>query len=300
MNVEKWVEDRIALLEAAPHSLPDAQSVLGKLHSREQARKTRRNRLLAIGVLCLIGCAATATVITIRREPAPAQATIPQITTPAASGDAAAVIKQPVKTHDAIAVNRPAKPAQPVFAVATISPPRAFKEIGSPSAPIAFEVYTDLECPPCAAFYRDTMPRLISEYADTGKVRVVRRDFPLPQHKYARLAARYANAAGLIGRYDVVFDQLMGTQSDWAQDGDLEAPLAALLSPQDMEKIRKLVKDSPEPEESMLRDRAAGADDHVQQTPSVVIVANGKRYKISGVITYSAIKSYLDDIPSQQ
>jgi len=120
------------------------------------------------------------------------------------------------------------------------------------------------------------MPRPISEYVDTGKVRVVRRDFPLPQHKYARLAARYANAAGLIGKYDAAFDQIMSMPSAWKQDGDVEAPLASVLSPEDMEKVRRLLKDNPEPEESMLRDRAAGADDHVEPTPSVVIVANGK------------------------
>ena len=41
-----------------------------RLNAREQSRRHRRNRLLAIGVPCLIGCAATATVISIRREPA--------------------------------------------------------------------------------------------------------------------------------------------------------------------------------------------------------------------------------------
>jgi hypothetical protein len=49
-----------------------------------------------------------------------------------------------------------------------------------------------------------------------------------------------------------------------------------------------------------LRDRAAGADDHVQQTPSIVIVHDGKRYTISGVVNFSVIKSYLDDILARQ
>ena len=184
--------------------------------------------------------------------------------------------------------------------VLTNSTPGRFKEIGSPSAPVGCEIYTDLECPPCAAFYRDTVPRLISEYVDTGKVRLVRRDFPLPQHRYAGLAARYANAAGLIGKYDAVFNQLMATQSAWKQDGDLETPLAMVLSAEDIKTVRNLVNEDHAPEESMLRDRAAGADDHVQQTPSIVIVADGKRYRISGVVSFSVIKSYLDDILTQQ
>ena len=71
MNVEKWVDEKIALLEAGSGPLPDRDSVLERLNGRERSRRQRRNRLLAIGVPCLIGCAATATVISIRREPAP-------------------------------------------------------------------------------------------------------------------------------------------------------------------------------------------------------------------------------------
>ena len=284
MNVEKWVDEKLDLLASRPISEPDAERVLERLHGREQSHRHRRNRLLAIGVPCLIGCAATATVISIRREP------IPQL--PVVLHMAAV----PLAARDELPIEQPAKRPQPVSHLLIGN----FKEIGSPSAPIGCEIYTDLECPPCAAFYRDTVPRLISEYVDTGKVRLVRRDFPLPQHRYASLAARYANAAGLIGKYDVVFNQLMATQSAWKQDGDLEAPLAVVLSPREMESVRKFVNENQAPEESMLRDRAAGADDHVQQTPSIVIVADGKRYTISGVVTFSAIKSYLDDILARQ
>lgn len=300
MNVEKWVDEKIALLEPESGPLPDRDSVLERLNGRERSRRQRRTRLLAIGVPCLIGCAATATVISIRREPAATQTMRPVL----ASGDSA-IAAAPLKTHDEIWVNHSAKRPQPASKVMTSkvltnSVPGMFKEIGSPLATVGCEIYTDLECPPCAAFYRETVPRLIAEYVDTGKVRPVRRDFPLPQHRYARLAARYANAAGLIGKYDPVFNQLMATQSVWTQDGDVEAPLATVLSAEEMESVRKLVNEDQEPEESMLRDRAAGADDHIQQTPSIVIVAHGKRYTISGLVSFSAIKSYLDDILARQ
>jgi protein-disulfide isomerase len=284
MNVEKWVDERLSLLDTGSRPMPDANSVLDRLNSRQRDRRRRRNRLLAIGVPCLIGCAATATVISIRREP------IPQL--PVVLHMAAA----PLAARGELPIEQPPKRPEPVSHLLIGN----FKEIGSPSAPIGCEIYTDLECPPCAAFYRDTVPRLISEYVDTGKVRLVRRDFPLPQHRYARLAARYANAAGLVGKYDVAFNQLMATQSAWTQDGDLETPLAAVLSAEEIEKVRKLLNESPAPEESVLHDRAAGADDHVQQTPSIVIVADGKRYTISGVVTLSVIKSYLDDILARQ
>lgn len=301
MNVEKWVDEKLAFLETGPIALPDANTALEKLNGRERTRRHRRKRLWAIGVPCLLGCAATATILSIRREPAPTPPPIHPALTSGDSGIAAA----PVTTHDEIPANHSAKRPQLTSEILTNklltnSAPGMFKEIGSASAAIRCEIYTDLECPPCAAFYRDTVPRLISEYVDTGKVRLVRRDFPLPQHKYARVAARYANAAGMIGKYDAVFHQLMATQSDWKEDGDLETPLAAVLSVEELESVRKLVNEDQAPEESMLRDRAAGADDHVQQTPSIVIVADGKRYRISGVVSFSAIKSYLDETLARQ
>ena len=37
------------------------------------------------------------------------------------------------------------------------------------------------------------MPQLVARYIDTGKVRLIHRDFPLSRHRYARMAARYAN-----------------------------------------------------------------------------------------------------------
>src|SRR5207248_2110086 len=79
------------------------------------------------------------------------------------------------------------------------SPRRDYKVSGSPDAPVVCEIYSDYECPACGLFYSDVFPRLLSEYVMTGKVRVVHRDFPLPMHRYSKLAARYANAAGKSG-----------------------------------------------------------------------------------------------------
>ena len=39
-----------------------------------------------------------------------------------------------------------------------------------------------MTCPHCAAFHADTLPELKERYIDTGKVRLVLRDFPLDQN----------------------------------------------------------------------------------------------------------------------
>ena len=47
--------------------------------------------------------------------------------------------------------------------------PRA---IGSVDAPVVMTEWVDLRCPFCASFSRDTLPQLITDYVDTGKVRI--------------------------------------------------------------------------------------------------------------------------------
>jgi protein-disulfide isomerase len=56
-----------------------------------------------------------------------------------------------------------------------------FKESGSPSAPMTIELYTDYQCPHCREFYLDVLPQLTKEYINTGKVRLIHRDFRLSQ-----------------------------------------------------------------------------------------------------------------------
>ena len=51
--------------------------------------------------------------------------------------------------------------------------------IGDKSAPITVIEYSSLSCNHCANFHLNTLPQLIKEYVDTGKIKIVFRDFPL-------------------------------------------------------------------------------------------------------------------------
>jgi len=44
---------------------------------------------------------------------------------------------------------------------------------------VTCELYSDYECPHCAIFYLETMPQLAARYVETGKVRLIHRDFTL-------------------------------------------------------------------------------------------------------------------------
>jgi protein-disulfide isomerase len=170
-----------------------------------------------------------------------------------------------------------------------------YKESGSPTAPITVELYTDYECPACRAFYLETLPYLIKDFVATGKVRLIHRDFRLPQHQFSKVATRYANAAGEIGKFELVTNQLFQTQPDWSQNGNVDGDVAKVLSPADLEKVRNLVKNDTHLDDTAVRDEAiANNQDHLNQTPTIVIVAKGKREVISGGMPYAILKQYLN------
>jgi protein-disulfide isomerase len=284
-----WVDDRLASLDKGEEIMIEPAKILARLQIREQARRKTQTRLIGAGIFGALACGALATVIAVKQQTRVELPPVPPITIP--------------RTVELPVIVRNEKPIDPPHQVRNTRPEspsvRNFKEMGSPTASVSAEIYIDLECPPCAAFYSQTMPLLISEYVETGKIRLLHRDFPLAQHKYARVAARYADAAGIIGKYDVVSDQIIRTQAQWKDNGDVESQVAAVLSVADLTKLRQVLESSSEPDESIARDRAAGADDHIDQTPSIVLVANGKRRKVAGAISMPLLRNYLDELLAQ-
>ena len=83
--------------------------------------------------------------------------------------------------------------------------------MGSSNAPLTIVEFSDFECRYCRLFYEQVLPSLKREYIDTGLVRFVHKDLPLPFHNQARLAAAAARCASEQNRYwdlyGAIFDQ---------------------------------------------------------------------------------------------
>jgi protein-disulfide isomerase len=186
------------------------------------------------------------------------------------------------------------------------APVTNYKEMGSPTAAVEVDAYTDYECPHCARFFKDFMPQFEKDYIQTGKIKFVHRDFPLSQHPHSQLAARFANAASEVGAgyYDIVVNQLFKTQITWSVNapdgrgtGDIDAEVAKVLPPGAMQKVRELVKSDPRIDASVAKDVAMAMNvDHVPSTPTLVVVAKGKRDAIPQIMEmpYNIFKQYLD------
>ena len=86
--------------------------------------------------------------------------------------------------------------------------------LGNKNAPITIFEYASLTCPHCAAFASDTLPKLQKNWIDTGKAKLVYRDFPLDQS--AVVAATVAQCFP-PERYFPFIETLFQTQREWAQ-----------------------------------------------------------------------------------
>jgi len=90
------------------------------------------------------------------------------------------------------------RPARPTVATVSISNKPV---MGSESAPVTVVEFADYQCPYCLRFTSTTFPSLKRDYIDTGKVRWVALNLPLPFHKDARKAAQAALCAGEQGKF---------------------------------------------------------------------------------------------------
>jgi len=73
---------------------------------------------------------------------------------------------------------------------------------GAPNAKVTLIEFSDYQCPFCARHFRETLSKLDADYAQTGKVRYVFRNFPLESiHPQAFKAAEAASCAGEQGKY---------------------------------------------------------------------------------------------------
>lgn len=142
--------------------------------------------------------------------------------------------------------------------------------IGEPNAPVTMIEYSSLSCPHCANFHNNTYPELKKRYIDSGKVRMIFRDFPLNQPAVqATVVAHCGGPERYVGFIDVMFK----TQATWAQSHDSVSELKKLarLGGLSEEQVDACLNDQSLVD-SILKDRLAWQEEHnVQSTPTFVI-----------------------------
>ena len=174
---------------------------------------------------------------------------------------------------------------------------------GSAGAQLAVVEYSDFECPYCGQYARETYPRIVADYVNTGKIKYYFRDLPLPIHPNAMLAAESARCAGEQGKFWQMHDSLFANQS-------------ALSSKQLTDRTQTLGIDkgkfldcmTSEKYSQAIRRSAAGAGRMgISGTPAFaigVVASNGDVVNVSqlvlGIQSYEDFKLLLDEMLSSQ
>lgn len=147
--------------------------------------------------------------------------------------------------------------------------------------------FGDFQCPACGQA-APTIEKLIQDYQ--GKITVVFRHFPLPQHKNALAAAEAAEAAGAQGKFWEMYASLYANQGEWSEsDGanDMFVKYASALGV-DGAKVKTAI-DTKQYNDKITADSAEGTSIGVNSTPTIYV--NGHKAKD---YSYATLKSAID------
>ena len=94
--------------------------------------------------------------------------------------------------------------------------------MGSADAPVTVIEYSEYLCPYCRRFVLETLPLIEEEYIDTGKVKLIFRDFPV-HGEPAVIMALVAECAGEQGKFWEMHKLLFERAEEWSASEDLLA-----------------------------------------------------------------------------
>ena len=165
------------------------------------------------------------------------------------------------------------------------APPYAVGDmvLGAKDAPVTVIEYASMTCPHCANFHMGTFKELKTKYIDTGKVRLVFREFPFdPLALQASMLARCAGEKRYFGMLNVLFK----SQMKWAKSSNPQQALAKIARLAGFTQARfNTCMASQELADMILKSRMKGNKEFgIDSTPSFIV--NG--VKTSGNMTIAA------------
>jgi protein-disulfide isomerase len=162
------------------------------------------------------------------------------------------------------------------------------RSLGRADAPVTAIEYFSLTCSHCGAFHRDTWPRVKRELVETGRVRMVFRDFPLDE---ISLRAHAVARSFPADRYEPFISALFATQDRWAYargvDHKAEIGKIAALAGMSTEAFNAAWADDALAR-AILEARQKGEAEHqVSATPTFIIGTQ----KLPGAISFERFEA---------
>ncbi len=169
--------------------------------------------------------------------------------------------------------------------------------LGHDDAPVTLIEFTDYQCPYCSRFHLKTFPQLKKQFIDTGQVRFISRDLPLPIHDHAFPAAQAVRCAGVQGQYWELRDKLSANPRNLSREAIIQYGKSLPLN---METFETCLA-SETHTSAIQRDIAVARSVGITGTPGFVVgmtPANGnlEGVTIKGAKPYKAFASLINTL----
>ena len=168
--------------------------------------------------------------------------------------------------------------------------------IGSVTAPVTIAYWFDYQCPFCKQNELESIAQLKKDYVDTGKVRIVFKDFAFlgPDSQtlaqWARAVWAYAPDKYYDWHHAIFADQ--GTENTgWATAAEIAKVTTSVLGQAGEAAVAQLVKQNgANYQRAIDADKAEGASMGITGTPGMIV---GKQLVV-GAVPYAQVKSAID------
>lgn len=217
------------------------------------------------------------------------------------AGEAEAEGSKPAETTKTADASKPAPAATPAATAPQSSgsvnmtellKPGALpdKQLGKDDAKVTIIEYASMTCPHCAHFHETTLPELKTKYIDTGKVRLIFREFPFdPRAEAGFMLARCAG-----DNYFPMVDVLFKQQQNWAAAENVKDAMFQLskLAGFTQESFNACLTDQKLLDQVRSVQKRGQDEFKVDSTPTFFI--NGQTYK--GALSIAEMSAIIDPL----
>lgn len=273
----------------------------------------KKSVMILVGALIVIGLVA---FVMTKRSPAPETSgteiatTAPADATPAegaSEGTLAETPPQPAADDTAASDETPAADSTTTTATSSddsllaapaalqIDVPKMMEDrvLGKADAPVTIIEYASLTCPHCANFNNNTLPQVKKLLVETGRAKLILREFPL--NAPAVKASMLARCAPADKYYDII-DVLFKNQERWMESDNLEKSLAqyGTLAGMDEDFIKACLSNE-ELENAIVKNmQDAQTKYSVKATPTFILNDGAKR--LTGADGVDAFATAIDQL----
>jgi protein-disulfide isomerase len=171
--------------------------------------------------------------------------------------------------------------------------------LGNANAPVTLIEYGDYQCPYCVQFFSQTQPQIVQNYVNTGKVRVVFRDFAFlgAESTAAAEAAQCAEDQGKLWAYhDALYSAKLTDDNNGGNEDDGFYATAEFLKLAqqvglNIPTFTSCINNNTDAN-IVAQEKGAAANAGVDSTPSFII--NGQMLTPPGAQPYSIFQQALD------